>query len=279
MATITAAQVKELRDATAVSMMDCKKALQETDGDMEAATRLLRERGMATASKRAAKATNQGIIATDSADDGKTVGLVEVNCETDFVARNEDFQAFVNELATASTTTDEPLSEVCADALTDRIAAIGENLKIRHNVRFSLQGTGAIGAYIHMGGKVGVLVELGCEKEDTVAAPACQQLLRDLTLHVAACSPSYMAAEEVPAAELEAERAIFAKQVPDGKPEQIIAKIVEGKLKKFYGEICFLQQGFVKEPKQSVAELLAETGKALDDTLTIRRYARYQLGA
>ena len=278
MATITAAQVKELRDATAVSMMDCKKALQETDGNMEEATRLLRERGMATASKRAAKATNQGIIATDSADDGQTVGLVEVNCETDFVARNEDFQAFVNELATASTTTDEPLSEVCADALTDRIAAIGENLKIRHNVRFSLQGTGAIGAYIHMGGKVGVLVELGCEKEDTVAAAAFQQLLSDLTLHVAACSPSYMVAEEVPAAELEAERAIFAKQVED-KPEQIIGKIVEGKLKKFYGEICFLQQGFVKEPKQSITELLAETGKALDDTLTIRRYARYQLGA
>ena len=278
MATITAAQVKELRDATAVSMMDCKKALQETDGNMEEATRLLRERGMATATKRAAKATNQGIIATDSTDDGKTVGLVEVNCETDFVSRNEDFRAFVTELATASTTTDEPLSEVCADALTDRIAAIGENLKIRRNVRYSLQGTGAIGAYIHMGGKVGVLVELGCEKDDTVAAPAFQELLRDLTLHVAACSPSYMVAEEVPAADLEAERAIFAKQV-EGKPEQIIEKIVDGKIKKFYSEICFLQQGFVKEPKQSVAELLAETGKALDDTLTIRRYVRYQLGA
>ncbi|MBT3296358.1 MAG: translation elongation factor Ts [Verrucomicrobia bacterium] len=278
MATITAAQVKELRDATAVSMMDCKKALQETDGNMEEATRLLRERGMATASKRAAKATNQGIIATDSADDGKTVGLVEVNCETDFVSRNEDFQAFVTELAAASTTTDDPLAEVCADALTDRIAAIGENLKIRRNVRFSLQGSGAIGAYIHMGGKVGVLVELGCEKDDTVAAPAYQQLLRDLTLHVAACNPSYMVAEEVPAADLAAERAIFAKQV-EGKPEQIIDKIVDGKVKKFYSEICFLQQGFVKEPKQSVAELLAETGKALDDTLTIRRYVRYQLGA
>ncbi|MDP6490251.1 MAG: translation elongation factor Ts [Kiritimatiellia bacterium] len=278
MATITAAQVKELRDATAVSMMDCKKALQETDGNMEEATRLLRERGIATAAKRATKATNQGIIASDKSDDGKTVGLVEVNCETDFVSRNDDFKAFVTAMATQAVTTDEPLSEVCADELTDKIASIGENLKIRRNVRFTLQGTGAIGDYIHMGGKVGVLVELGCEKDESTAAPAYQELLRDLTLHVAACNPGYLVADDVPADEVEAERAIFAKQV-EGKPEQIIDKIVDGKLRKFFGEICLMEQGFVKEPKQSISDLLAETGKALEDTFTIRRYARYQLGA
>jgi len=278
MATITAAQVKELRDATAVSMMDCKKALQETDGNMEEAMRLLRERGMAVAAKRAAKATNQGIIASDKSEDGKTVGLVEVNCETDFVARNDDFKAFVTAMATKAVTTDEALSEVCADELTDQIASIGENLKIRRNARFVLQGTGAIADYIHMGGKVGVLVELACEKDDTTAAPAFQELLRDLTLHVAACNPSHLVADEVPADVLESERAIFAKQV-EGKPEQIIDKIVDGKIKKFYSEICLLEQGFVKEPKQSVTDLLAETGKALDDTLSIRRFVRYQLGA
>ncbi len=278
MATITAAQVKELRDATAVSMMDCKKALQETDGNMEEATRLLRERGIATAAKRAAKATNQGIIASDKSADGKTVGLVEVNCETDFVSRNADFKAFVAAMAARAVTTDEPLAEVCADELTDKIASIGENLKIRRNVRFTLQGTGAIGDYIHMGGKVGVLVELGCEKEATSSASAFQELLRDLTLHVAACNPGYLVADDVPADEVEAERAIFAKQV-EGKPAQIVDKIVDGKLQKFFAEICLMEQGFLKEPKQSISDLLAETGKALGDTLTIRRYARYQLGA
>jgi elongation factor Ts len=278
MATITAAQVKELRDATAVSMMECKKALQETDGNMEEATRLLRERGMAVAAKRASKATNQGIIASDKDDDGKTVGLVEVNCETDFVARNDDFKAFVRKMAAKSVTTDEALSEVCADALTDQIASIGENLKIRRNTRFQLQGTGAIADYIHMGGKVGVLVEMGCEKDATVEAPAFKELLRDLTLHVAACNPGYLVADEVPADVLDAERTIFAKQV-EGKPEQIIEKIVDGKIKKFYSEICLMEQGFVKEPKQSITELLADVGKGLDDTLTVRRFVRYQLGA
>ncbi|MBL7077859.1 MAG: translation elongation factor Ts [Kiritimatiellae bacterium] len=278
MATITATQVKELRDATAVSMMECKKALQETDGNIEEATRLLRERGMAVAAKRAAKATNQGIIASDKSDGGTTVGLVEVNCETDFVARNDDFKAFVVALAAKAVTTDEPLSEACADELTDQIASIGENLKIRRNVRFELQGTGAIADYIHMGGKVGVLVELACEKDNTTEAPAFQELLRDLTLHVAACNPSYLTSDEVPEDELNAERAIFAKQV-EGKPEQIIDKIVDGKVRKFFGEICLVEQGFVKEPKQSVTDLLAEVGKSVDDTLTIRRYVRYQLGA
>ncbi len=278
MATITAAQVKELRDATAVSMMDCKKALQETDGNMEEAMRLLRERGIAVAAKRAAKATNQGIIASAKSDDGQTVGLVEVNCETDFVSRNDDFKAFVVEMAAKSTTTDEPLSDVCADELTDRIASIGENLKLRRNVRFSPQGTGAIADYIHMGGKVGVLVELGCAKAETTEAPAFQELLRDLTLHVAASNPAYLVAGDVPEDEIASERAIFAKQV-EGKPEQIIDKIVDGKLKKFFSEICLVEQGFVKEPKQSVTELLAEVGKGVDDTLTIRRFVRYQLGA
>ncbi|NQU40477.1 MAG: translation elongation factor Ts [Lentisphaerae bacterium] len=278
MATITAAQVKELRDATNVSMMECKKALQESDGSMEEAMRLLRERGMAVAAKRADRATNQGIIATDSADGGKTVGLIEVNCETDFVARNEDFRAFVNKLATQTCTTDEDLGKLCADEINAKIAAIGESLKVRRNARYTLQGTGAIGAYIHMGGKVGVLVELGCEKEASVEAPAFQQILRDLTLHVAACNPAYLVSDEVPASELDAERAIFAKQV-EGKPEQIIDKIVDGKIKKFFAEICFVDQGFVKEPKQSISELLADVGTSLDDKLTIRRFVRYQLGA
>ena len=277
MATITASLVKELRDATNVSMMECKRALQETDGNIEQSMRLLRERGMAVAAQRASKATNQGIIACDFADEGKTVGMVEVNCETDFVARNADFKAFVAEIASKTVETDASLAERCADELNAKIAAIGENIKISRNVRFQQQGTGAIGSYIHMGGKVGALVELACEKEDTVKADAFVELLKDLTLHVAACAPAYLVADEVPEAEVNAEKEIFAKQV-EGKPAQIIDKIVDGKIKKFFGEICLVEQGFVKEPKQSITDLLTATGKAVDDTLSIKRFVRYQLG-
>ncbi len=274
---ITAKEVKALRDATNVSMMECKKALIEADGNIEKATKLLREKGMAVATKRAAKATNQGKIASAEADGGKTRSLVEVNCETDFVARNEDFIKFVEDLAVRAVETDEALSALCNDELMSKVAAIGENLKIRRNVRYMLQGTGAIGSYIHLGGKVGVLVELGCTKDETTAADEFKALLSDLTLHIAACNPRHLKSDEVPADVVAAEREIYAKQV-EGKPANIVDKIVDGKINKFYGEICLIDQPFVKEPKQSITELLAEKGKALGDTLEIRRFERYQLG-
>lgn len=275
---ITAKEVKALRDATNVSMMECKKALIEAEGDIDKATKLLREKGMAVATKRAAKATNQGKIASADADGEKIRSLVEVNCETDFVARNEDFIKFVDELAVRATETDEALATLCNDELMSKVAAIGENLKIRRNVRYMLQGTGAIGSYIHLGGKVGVLVELGCNKEESTTADEFKSLLSDLTLHIAACSPRYLNSSEVPEDIIESEREIFAKQV-EGKPANIVEKIVDGKIQKFFGEICLIDQPFVKEQKQSITELLAEKGKALGDTLEIRRFERYQLGA
>lgn len=274
---ITASQVKELRDATNVSMMECKKALVETDGDMAAAMKLLRERGMAVAAKRASKAANQGIIAASSNDDGTLIAMVEVNCETDFVARNDDFKAFVASVAQSALETDEGLGEIMRDVLIDKIAAIGENLKIRRNVRYAVTGTGKVDSYIHMGGKVGVLVEVGCEKAETVDTEAFNELVRDLCLHVAAAAPSYLTAADVDQGELAAEREIFVKQV-EGKPANIVDKIVEGKIRKYCAEICLVDQGFVKEPKQSITQLLAEVGKQVDDTLTVRRFTRYQLG-
>lgn len=274
---ITASQVKELRDATGVSMMECKKALQETQGDLEGALKMLRERGMAVAAKRASKEANQGCVMAAATEDGKTRAMVEVNCETDFVARNDDFKKLVEETAQQALRTDAPLSEVMHDMLMDRIAAIGENLKIRRNVRFTLGDTGVVASYIHMGGKVGVLIEVGCTKPETVSNDRFAEVVRDLTLHVAASAPRYLTPDEVPAEVVREEREIFAKQVED-KPPQVVEKIVDGKLKKFFGEICLLAQGFVKEPKQSIQQLLDETGKAQDDTLTIRRFARYQLG-
>ena len=274
---ITASQVKELRDATNVSMMECKRALVETDGDMDGAMKLLRERGMAVAQKRAAKAANQGIIAASETDDGRTIAMVEVNCETDFVARNDAFKEFVVKVSEKGLETDEALSEVMHDELVAQIAAITENIKIRRNLRYQLDGTGKVASYIHMGGKVGVLVEVGCGKEETVTTDAFVELVKDLTLHIAAAAPPYLTSDEIPADVIAEERAIFAKQVED-KPEAIIGKIVDGKVRKFFAETCLINQGFVKEPKQTITELLEQTGKTLDDTLVIKRFERYQLG-
>lgn len=277
MAAITASQVKELREATGVSMMECKKALQETQGSVEAAMKLLRERGMAVAAKRAAKEASQGLVVAAASEDGTTRAMVEVNCETDFVARNEEFIKLAEEAVKKALETDDQLSEIMHDTLMDRIAAIGENLKIRRNSRFTLSGPGLVVSYIHLGGKVGVLLELGCNRPETAADPRFNELARDLTLHVAASAPRYLVPQEVPEKELDGEREIFAKQV-EGKPEPVVQKIVEGKLRKYLSEICLVEQPFVKEPKQSVSELIGETGKALGDEPVIKRFVRYQLG-
>lgn len=275
---ITASQVKELRDATNVSMMECKRALVECAGSMEEAIKKLRERGVAVAAKRAEKEAKQGIIAAVEAKDGNTIGMVEVNCETDFVARNDDFKAFVDTVAHKSLETDEPLATVMNDILMDKIAATGENLKIRRNIRYSLNGTGKVASYIHMGGKVGVLVEVSCQKQETQNDPAFIDLVKDLTLHIAAANPAYLTSAEIPADVVTAEREIYAKQI-EGKPANMIDKIVDGKMNKFFAETCLVNQGFVKEPKQSITELLETVAKPMGETFVIKRFARYQLGA
>jgi elongation factor Ts len=277
MVEVTAALVKQLRDATNVGMMECKRALVEAGGDVDNATRLLRERGMAVAAKKASRATNQGLVASAARDDGRTVSLVEVNCETDFVARNETFKEFVASIALRACDTDDPLTDLMKEELTARIAEIGENMVISRNTRYELQDTGRIGSYIHLGGKVGVLVEVGCTRDETATGDGFAELVKNLCLHVAACAPVCILPEEVPEDTVASEREIYAKQV-QGKPEQIIDKIVEGKLKKYFKEICLIEQAYVREPKQSVRQLLESEGKALDDTLAIRRFVRYQVG-
>ncbi len=277
MAEITAKLVKELRDATGVSMMECKKALQEAEGNVEQATTILRKRGVAIASKKASRSANQGLIGSAITDDGKIGSMVEVNCETDFVARNEVFRQFVDDLSRRACSTEGDLKEEIKDEITQKITELGENTVLKRYDKFQLQGTGKIGSYIHLGGKVGVLIEVGCEKEASVSSQAFTDLVKDLTLHVAAANPQYLKPEEVPQDVLEEERKIYAEQVKD-KPENIIDKIVEGKLGKFYEEICLLQQGFVKEPKMSISALLESKSKEIDDTIVIRRFLRYQLG-
>jgi elongation factor Ts len=277
MAVINAALVKQLRDATNVSMMECKRCLQEADGDMDKAVRLLREKGVATAAKKATRTANQGLIASKLADDANTGAIIEINCETDFVARNPDFVKFVDELAAKANEADGVLADIVKTEVVQKITEIGENVVVKRNDRFTLEGTGVIGSYIHMGGKVGVLVEMNCEKAETVSSDIFAEAVKDVTLHIAASSPKYLTSDEVDAEELKSEREIFAKQV-EGKPENIIEKIVDGKVKKFFSEICLVNQPFVKEPKQSVTEFLAEKGKAVDDSITVKRFVRYQLG-
>jgi len=274
---IAAKLVKKLRDATSVSMMECKRALVESDGDMEKAIRLLRERGMAFAAKKASRATNQGLIASGITEDGRTGSLIEVNCETDFVARNESFAAFVNRLALKACATDGRLANEVKDEVVAKVTELGENIVVSRDTRYVLDGHGMIASYIHLGGKVGVLIEVTCQKAETVENDVFKKLIRDVTLHIAACDPQYLASEDVPLDMIASEREIYAKQVKD-KPAKVLDKIVDGKLKKFFTEVCLMEQGFVKEPKQSVSSLLTAKGKTLADTLTITRFTRYRLG-
>jgi elongation factor Ts len=279
MAAITAALVKELRDETNLGMMDCKRALAETDGDKDAAIRILRERGLAMVAKRASKAANQGVVASRVSEDGNVAAMVEVNCETDFVARNDDFVAFVDTIADKALSAETgTLADAEADTITAKTAEVGEKIVIRRNELFKLEGTGKVGTYIHAGGKIGVLIEVGCGKAESAETPAYEVLLKDLAMHVAASNPPYMTVEEIPEDVLAAERDICAKQV-EGKPAEIVDKIVDGKMKKYYAEVCFLLQGFIKEPKQSITDVIDAAAKELGDEISVKRYVRYQLGA
>jgi elongation factor Ts len=278
MAEITAKLVKELRDATNVGMMDCKRALVEADGDKDEAIKLLRERGVAIAGKKAGRAVKEGVVTAFVADDASMGTMIEVNCETDFVVRNEVFQAFVKELLEKSKELeDNTLADVMKDDLVAKIAEIGENIVIRRNVRFVCEGEGVIAQYIHLGGKVGVLLEVGCTKAETKDNADFAEMVKDITLHIAAANPQYLKRDEVPAETVDAERAIYAKQV-ENKPANIIDKIVDGKLNKFYSQICLVEQEFVKDNDLTITKLVEQTGKKVGDELEIRRFVRYQIG-
>jgi elongation factor Ts len=272
---ITAAQVKELRDATNVSMMDCKRALQESEGDMDKAMKLLRERGMAVAAKKATRVAKDGKISAKVSDDGKTGVMIEINCETDFVTRNEKFQNFVVEMTDKAMGCDGDPSEVFKEDITAAIAEIGENIVLRKSEKFVAEN-GAVATYIHMGGKVGVMVEFGLEG-DNATNDTFKELGLDVCLHVAAANPMALDRDGIPADLIEEEKALFAKQV-EGKPENIVENILKGKLNKFYAQNTLLEQGFVKDDKMSITELLEAKSKEMGDTITIKRYIRWQLG-
>ncbi len=275
MAEITAASVGKLREMTGAGLMDCKKALVESNGNLEAAADWLRKKGIASAGKKAGRDANEGVITQFVQPGGKLGLLVEINCETDFVARNESFRAFCDDVAkrlAANPTADFEADRVAA------VAKIGENIKISRHQRLEVTGNGMIAAYIHTGAKVGVLVEVGAGKEATVASEDFKQLVKDITLQIAAGNPNVVSREQVPAEAVAKEKEIAAEQVK-GKPPQAIAKIVEGKLEKFFQGYCLVDQGFVKRNSEvTVREHVASVAKQLGDEIVIRGFVRFQVG-
>ena len=274
-AVIDAQLVKTLREKTNAGLMECKRALAETNGDLEAAVDALRKKGAASAAKKADREAKDGTIAQAILSGAKVGVLVEVNCETDFVAKNDSFKAFCEDIAK------KIANQPGADLEADRIAAvqkIGENILIRRSERLEVSGNGLISAYIHTGGKVGVLVEVGAENDATAQHEDFKQLVRDITLQIAAANPLCVDRTQVPGALAEREREVYRGQVPAGKPPQIIEKIVDGKMDKFFSSTCLVDQAFIKNPDQTVSQLLAEKSKALGDTLKIRRFVRFMVG-
>ena len=272
---ITPALVGQLRAMTGAGLMNCKKALDETQGNLDAAVDLLRKQGTAAAVKKADRAANEGLVG-QAVINGRVGVLIEVNCETDFVARNDSFKAFVSDLAV------KVAENAAADLESERVAAvarIGENIQLRRHQRIEVQGEGLVAAYIHTGGKIGVLVEVGASKHSTSASDEFKQLVRDITLQIAAASPTAISREDINPAVVEKEREIAAQSdVVKNKPPQAVAKIVEGKLNKFFESACLLEQGFVKNPDLKVQAHVGTVAKQLGDDITIRRFVRYQVG-
>jgi len=276
MADITAALVGKLREMTNAGMMDCKKALSESKGDLSAAVDILRKKGAATASTQSAREAREGVITQYIAPGGRLGVLVEINCQTDFVARNDMFRAFADDVAKRLAA--DPKTNFEAERV-DMVAKIRENIQLPRHARMEVSGNGMVAAYIHTGAKVGVLVEVGAGKESTVTRDEFKQLVKDITLQIAAGHPHAVSREQVPPEVVAKEREIAASSDRlKGKPAQALEKIIQGIVEKFYQTYCLVDQCFVKNAEISVKEHLASVAKQLDDEVTIRRFVRFQVG-
>jgi len=283
--TITAKMVGDLRAKTGAGMMDCKKALTEAAGDMEQAIDLLRKKGLSAAAKKSGRVAAEGMIA--AVGNGKSGALAEINSETDFVAKNDAFQAFANGVAAVAlqeTPADvETLKGLdfpgsnrnVGDELNHQIATIGENMNIRRFARLE-SASGVTASYVHGGGKIGVLVQLDAEKGDD---PQVAETARMLAMHVAAANPQYLCRADVPADVVEREKDIMrVKAIESGKPENIVEKIIEGQINKFFGEICLLEQVYVIDTDKKVGKVVEALAKELGGQVTLAAYSRFQLG-
>jgi elongation factor Ts len=280
---IAAADVKKLRDQTGAGMMDCKAALAEANGDFEEATTILRKRGLASAAKKAGRATNEGLIGSRLAADHASGTLVEVDCESDFVARTDDFQQLIADVLTeieragdAATQTwlDEPDGPV-KRRVAVTIGKLGENMAVPRFVRYA--GRGHVGQYIHPPGKIGVQLELAGVTAAIAGREELKTLVNEIAMQIAAASPSYASRAEVPPAVVDRERSIYRAQV-EGKPAQVIEKIVEGKLGSFYAQVVLPDQAYIRDPKMTVANLIASTAKTIGANLSVTRFARLKVG-
>ncbi len=282
---ISAAEVKKLRDQTGAGMMDCKTALEEAQGNFDEATTILRKKGLASAAKKAGRAMSEGLIGNKVAADHASGVLVEVNCESDFVARTDDFQQLIANIIAEI----EKAGDAANDAwlkdpnapvyplVAAAIAKLGENMAVPRFVRYA--GNGYVGQYIHLGGKLGVQVEFSGVTPDVAAKDDFVTMVKEIAMQIAAASPSYAARSEVPSEALDKEKAIYRAQMENsGKPANVIDKIVEGKLGSFYAQVVLIDQPSIRDPKMSVADVIAATNKSLGASIAVTRFARLKVG-
>ncbi len=287
MTQISPAMIKELREQTGAGFGDVKAALTEANGNMEEATKVLRKKGLAAASKKAGRVTAEGTVVAKVA--GATGVLVEVNCETDFVGRNEGFRAFADEVAgvvagSKAGTVEELLAEkwpgsaeTVSHRIAEQIGSIKENITLRRFERYHAPAGGTIGYYIHGGGKIGVMVEVVAQGGSALAQAA--EVAKDVAMHIAASEPRFLRREDVTQKDLDTEREIARDAaIKSGKPENIAEKMVAGKMEKFYGEACLLEQPYIRDDKATVSQFLQNRGKEAGGEFAVTRFSRFKLG-
>lgn len=284
---ISAQMVKELRERTGAGMMDCKKALSETNGDVEKAIEVLREKGLAAAAKKSGRIAAEGLVETYISEKNKSGAIVEVNCETDFVAANELFIALAKNIAKQAANSDSKTVEelveekyianeniTIKDAVTDLVAKLGEHMAVRRFEKFTVDN-GVIQSYIHGGGRIGVLVQLSCDTNSSIVL----EVAKDVAMQVAAANPLFLNRDGVDIELLEKEKEIFRVQaLNEGKPEKIIEKMVEGRIQKYYKENCLTEQVWVRNADYTITKYLAEKSKEVGSPITITNYARFERG-
>ena len=291
MSTITTDMIKQLREHTQVGMMDCKKALEEANGDFDKAVELLRKKGAAVAAKRAENVTNNGTIQTFVTSDFTQGSLIEISCETDFSANTEAMQVFGKNIAqTVIDTKPTDLEALIAtkmsndklsikDKLEELIAKISESIKVKRFVRFVVEKFGIVNAYIHPGSTLGILIHLETDKDGSAHKPALAQLAKEICMQIAVNKPLCISSTELDSTTLDKEREIIRAQLAtSGKPEAVIEKIMVGKIEKFYEDVCLLNQKFIKSDKLNVGQHIAEVGKSLGLTITVKQFSRFAIG-
>lgn len=298
---ITAEMVKDLREQTGAGMMDCKKALTETDGDFEAAVKLLREKGIAVAAKRESRVASEGLVGLHMSADQNVGVMVELNCETTFVAKTDEFAALANNIANhiGHLAADAMCQDVAAlmcqpyyengaltiqEMINHTVAKLGEKTSVARFIRYDVGGpdherSGVIGSYIHMGGQIGVMVELNTDSEGVAQSDGILQLAKDLAMHISWSNPEYLCRDDVPENVVEAEREIHRQwAIKEGKPEKILDRIIDGKMKEFYSRVCLLEQPNIKDQDQTIGEMIKLASKDAGEEVCVARFVRFRVG-